>query len=119
MAVRVVVENNTERAIHVAGCGTLFQVALSSKRYRPAVAWITCLQVLTIPVGRSSYRMTVEARYNGCSRGPSHDLRACLLNGLPPPLPPGDYHATLFQVRHVVPSPPPITVRVKAPGSGT
>jgi hypothetical protein len=36
---RVVVENNTGRAIHVLGCGTLFQVALVSSTHRPAIAW--------------------------------------------------------------------------------
>lgn len=41
---RVIVENNTGHAIHVGGCGTLFQVALASKTYRPAVAWLGCLQ---------------------------------------------------------------------------
>jgi hypothetical protein len=65
----VVVENNTGRAIHVFGCGTLFQVALVSSTYRPAIAWPGCLQPFTIPVGESSYPVTVGARYSQCHQG--------------------------------------------------
>lgn len=116
MPVRVVVENNTGRAVHVAGCGTLFQVALTSKSYRPTVAWTTCVQTITIPAGQSSYRLTVRASYSECSQNARHDgLRACLPDGQPPPLPPGDYHAKLFQVRHLVPVPAAIMVRVQSP----
>jgi hypothetical protein len=35
---RLVVTNNTGRAIHASGCGTLFQVALTSNTYHPDVA---------------------------------------------------------------------------------
>jgi hypothetical protein len=38
--------------------------------------------------------------------------RACLPTRYPPPLPPGDYHATLFRLGHLVPVPAAITVRV-------
>jgi hypothetical protein len=54
MSGRVVVENNTGRAIRVPGCGTLFQVALGSNKYQPTVAWLSCLQMFTIPIGESS-----------------------------------------------------------------
>lgn len=113
---RVVVENNTGRAIHVSGCLTLFQVALASSTYRPAVAWPTCLQKFTIPAGESSYPATVEASYGECSPGlPQGAVRACLPNGRPPPLPAGEYRAMLFQARSLVPVPPAITVRVTPP----
>ncbi len=58
---RVVVENNTGRAIHASGCLALFQVELISGSYHPSVAWPLCLQPFTIPAGRSSYPVTVEA----------------------------------------------------------
>jgi len=113
---RIVVENNTGRAIHVSGCWRLFQVALTSNKYQPAVAWPTCSQTFTIPVGESSYPATVEASYSQCSPGRPHGaVRACLPNRRPPPLPPGDYHAMLFQVGNLVPVPPAITVRVTPP----
>jgi hypothetical protein len=113
MSGHVVVENNAGHTIRVPGCVTLFQVALVSSKYRPAVAWFTCLQTFTIPVGESSYPVTVEASYRECSPNrPQGGLRACLPNRHPPPLPPGDYHARLFQAGHLVPVPPAMTVRV-------
>jgi hypothetical protein len=54
ISARVVVENNTGHAIRVPGCGTLFQVALVSHTYQPAVVWPTCVQTFTIPVGQVS-----------------------------------------------------------------
>lgn len=114
---RVVVENHTGRALRVSGCWRLFQVALASSRYQPAVAWPTCAQAFTIPAGESSYPATVQASYSQCSPGrPQGAVRACLPNRRPPPLPPGDYHAMLFQVGNLVPVPPAITVRVTPPG---
>ncbi len=71
-----------------------------------------------IPIGESGYPVTVEASYSECGPGrPQGGLRACLPNGHPPPLRPGDYHAMLFQAGHLVPVPPAITVRLTPPGS--
>src|SRR6266487_4384768 len=118
MSGRVVVENSTGHAIHVTGCVTLFQVVLVNNKYKPTVAWFTCLQKFTIPVGESSYPATVEASYSRCGPGrPRGGLRACLPNNHPPPLPPGDYHAVLFQAVHVVPVPSAETIRVTPPES--
>jgi len=112
----VLVENHTEHAVHASGCLTLFQVLLTSSTYRPTAAWFLCLQPFTIPIGETRYSATVSASYNQCHQGrPQHGLRACLPGGRPPPLPPGDYHATLFQVGHLVRVPPAITVRVTLP----
>ncbi len=47
---RLIVENDTGRAMHVWGCGALFVVALTSSTYQPAIAWPLCLQSFTIPV---------------------------------------------------------------------
>ncbi len=113
MSGHVVIENGTGRAIHTSGCLTLFQVALVSSTYHPAIAWLDCLQPFTIPIGQSSYPVTVAASYIQCGQGrPSGVIKACLPGGHPPPLPPGTYRAVLFQSRHLVPVPPPITVRV-------
>ncbi len=118
MSVRIVVENNTGRSIHASGCLTLFQVALVNSRYRPSVAWFTCAQAFTIPIGESSYSTRVQASYSACSPGrPQGAVRACLPDRQPPPLPPGDYRAMLFQVGHLVPVPPAMTVRVTPPES--
>jgi hypothetical protein len=116
MSGQVVVENNTGHAIRVSGCVSLFQVLLTSSTYRPPVAWFTCLQRFTIPVGESRYWVTVWASYSQCSQGrPRHGLRACRPDGRMPPLPPGTYYARLFQVRNLVRVPPALTVRVTGP----
>ncbi len=110
---RLVVTNNTGRAIHTWGCGTPFQVALTSSTYHPDVAWPTCLQRLTIPAGVTSYRVAVSATYLICSGSQSPGTtRACLPGGGMPPLPAGKYRAMLFQSRHLVQAPPGIPVRV-------
>lgn len=114
---RVVVRNNTGRAIHTSGCLTLFQVALTSSRYHPDPLWLTCLQPFTIPVGVSRYRITVAATYLHCGDRPSP---ACLPGGGMPPLAAGKYLARLFQSRHLVQTPPGLRVRViaAAPAGG-
>jgi hypothetical protein len=90
MAGEVLVDNHTGHAIDVAGCLALFQVILTSSTYRPAVAWATRLQQLTIPAGQARYRVTLRASYSQCSQGhPQDDLKACLPGGRMPPLPPG------------------------------
>ena len=112
----VVVDNSTGHAVHAGGCGTLFQVLLTGSNYRPAAAWLLCLQPFTIRAGQSAYPVTVAASYNMCREGrPRGTARACLPGGHPPPLPPGVYHARLFQAPHLVAAPPAVTVRVTAP----
>lgn len=112
MTGRVVVENNTGRVVHAWGCGTLFQVALTSPSYRPTVAWNTCLHRFTIPVGQSSYRVTVAASYLQCGQSHSPGGTECPPGGRMPPLPAGDCRAMLFTARHLVQIPPGIAVRV-------
>jgi hypothetical protein len=117
MAGHVLVDNTTGHAIHVFGCGSLFEVALTSRGYRPTVAWRDCLQRITIPVGHTGYRVTVQSTYTQCGPGGRRDgLRACRPGGGMPALAPGTYQARLFQVRPLVPTPPAITVRVTRPG---
>lgn len=114
---RVVVRNNTGRAIHTSGCGMLFQVALASNSYHPEVSWLTCLQRFTIPVGVSSYRVTVAATYLVCG---DRQSPACPPGGGMPPLPAGTFRARLFQSRYLVQVPPGVRVRVvaAAPAAG-
>jgi hypothetical protein len=107
MSGSVIVENNTGSALHATGCTSLFQVALGNDKISPSVAWLACLQTFTIPVGESSYPVTIDAFYSWCS---SASVPPCT-DGHPPPLPPGEYQAMLFQTA-MVPTPPPIAVRV-------
>lgn len=113
MSGTVIIENNSGHPLNATGCGRLFQVALGNDKIRPSVQWLKCLQAFTIPVSESSYPVTVDASYLSCnSDGPQADLRACRANGQPPPLPPGDYRAMLFETGTLVPAPPPTSVRV-------
>jgi hypothetical protein len=114
---RIVVSNNTGRNIHTTGCGTLFQVALTSRSYHPDPVWPLCLQPFTIPVGVSSYRISVAATYLVCG---DRQSPACLPGGVMPPLPAGKYRARLFQSAHLVPAPSGVPVRViaAAPAAG-
>jgi hypothetical protein len=113
---RVVVENNTGHPVRAWGCLTLFQVILFSDSYRPSPAWAACLQSFTIPVGESSYPVTVDASYLQCLEHGTHGgVKGCLPDGRTPPLPPGTYRARFVQSRQLFPEPPAITVRVTAP----
>lgn len=108
----ITVENRTGEVLHASGCGGIFQVLLTSESYRPGPVWPACLGPVTIPTGRSTYPVQVEARYNICGQGGG--LRACGSGGAPPPLPTGMYEATAFELGKVVPIPSPVVVRVTA-----
>jgi hypothetical protein len=113
---RVLVRNRTGHALHLTGCVGFFQVALASRTYHPEAAWLACAQRLTIPAGRSSYRVPIGATYGECTQGPPQDgMLSCLPGGRPPPLPPGVYHTQFFQDRPLAAPPAPLTVRVTAP----
>jgi hypothetical protein len=109
---RVVVDNRSGRAVHTAGCGAIFQALLTSRTYRPSPGWPTCLEQFTIPTGQTSYKVEIEARVIACSQGtPSPGVPPCTASG-PPPLPPGHYAATVFELEHAVPVPAAVPVRV-------
>ena len=101
----VVVQNNTGRTLHATGCVSLFEVALANPRVKPEVGWLSCSQRFTIPIGTSTYPVRVTARFSFCGPPPC-------INGLPAPLPPGEYRAVLFRSTSVVPAAPPVDVRV-------
>ena len=113
----VLVENTTGHAIGVAGCGSLFQVLLTSRDYRPIAVWPTCLQLFTIPVGQTRYRVPVSASYSQCSQGRGQDgVKACPPGPRMPPLPGGTYRAQLLQSARLIRVPPAPTVDVIPPG---
>ena len=51
----VVVVNNTGAPLNYGGCGGLFAIALTEPGGVPDLAWLGCLQQLTVPEGESSY----------------------------------------------------------------
>ena len=106
---RVVVDNESGRPLHVSGCGSPFQVLLGNAKVKPTVAWLTCLEPITIPVGTSNWPVTISARYSSCGQG-AGPVRCD--HSQVPPLPPGPYRAVLYQSPRVVVPPPPVDVDV-------
>lgn len=113
MSGRVVVENNTGHEIPAGGCGSLFAVMLGNDAIHPDPIWPTCAQPLPIPVGETSYPVTVVATYNACDAAGDGGLQRCLPTGGVPPLPPGDYQARFFQSSPVVTPALPIDITVE------
>lgn len=110
---RLVVFNNTGRDLKVIGCGSIFQVALANDAVEPEIVWNLCAQEITVPEGESTYPVSVQARRATCTTGPApSSTPTCEPDGSPPPLPPGNYEARLYQSTAVVPDPPPVDVRV-------
>ncbi len=114
MTAQVVIENATGHPLDLTGCGSLFAVALARPGYQPQIGWPTCAQRIVIPSGRTVEHVTVMASYLECSSGAQTPptLPTCLPGGPLPPLPVGQYQATLFQSTQVGPAPEPIPVRV-------
>jgi len=113
MPAKVVVENNTGHEIHATGCHGLFGVGLNSAHVHQGLAFPSCAEAITVPVGESSYPVQVLAEYYECDAAGDQGLQRCLPGGGAPPLPPGVYQATLFQASPVVPAPLPIDVTVE------
>jgi hypothetical protein len=117
MRARVVITNNTRRELHVDGCLSLFRIVLRNDKIKPEAAWNACGQPFTIPIGESSYPMTVTASYPECSQDASAGIPACGADGHIPPLPPGEYDAQFIQSSHIAAVPAAIPVRVVSPRS--
>ena len=113
MSGKVIVTNDTGRALHGDGCLTPFLVELGNDRIVPNWSTPLCLQHFTIPVGESSWPVTVHGSLSMCSGdGPDGEIPGCLPDGNTPPLPPGSYRAMLLQDPHFVPTPSAISIRV-------
>lgn len=112
----IIVQNRTGAPIRVGTCHDLFEVLLANPTYRPSPGWELCLQYLTVPTGRSSYRVLVRAAYEQCTQAgpPSADSPRCTATG-PPPLPAGRYEAVAFAASPQLPVPEPVAVRVTDP----
>jgi hypothetical protein len=112
IAGRITVNNRTGQPIVFAGCGGLFQVLLTNPAHPASPAWPTCVQQLSVPVGVSSYPVTVAATFGQCRQvGASGAIPACTPSGMPG-LPSGTYRATTYESSPVVPIPPAVTVVV-------
>jgi hypothetical protein len=113
MPAHVVINNGTRQALHVEGCLSLFGIALGNDTVHPEGSWNMCARLFTIPVGESTYPVTVEANYQMCGSEPEDHLPVCGPTGAAA-LPPGDYQAEFLQVHKIAEAPSPITVHVTA-----
>jgi hypothetical protein len=111
---KVVIDNHTGHALTATGCLSLFQIVLRNANVHPQILWPLCAQRFVIPIGTSSHPVKISVTYLQCSDTgrPQGTIPACEHG--PPPLPPGDYQAVLFQNDTVAPTPPPIPVHVVA-----
>ena len=110
---RVIVINNTGKALHGADCFSPFLVGLSSKGIHDFAFANSCRQELVIPEGRSSWKSPVEASYGMCGHGGG--IIECWKHGGMPPLPPGRYVAKVTEAvdpPDLVPLPRPSVVQV-------
>jgi heat shock protein HslJ len=112
MTAHVVIENNTGHVIEAGGCGSLFAVMLGNEAIHPKPVWPLCNQPLPIPIGETTYPVTVLAAYQVCSPIAQGTLPLCTPGGGPAPLPWGDYQAQFFQSSPVVTPALPIDVTV-------
>jgi hypothetical protein len=112
MLAHIVIDNTTGHAIHAKGCGQLFELALESSSGPAASSWLPCLEILTIPIGKSSYPQTITASYSSCGGTGIPPVHACMHGGGAPPLPAGMYRVMFFQSSNIVSVPAPIPVRV-------
>lgn len=102
---QVIIENDTGSPMHVATCG-VYQAALANGSYRPNVVWPACATRTTVPLGRSTYPVTILARYHNCvpsNSPPCVDQQ---------PLPPGDYQIKVFASSPLLPLPAPVDISV-------
>ncbi|HWC34026.1 MAG TPA: hypothetical protein VG650_04270 [Mycobacteriales bacterium] len=112
LAGRITITNDTGKPLHVSGCRGLFQVLLTSRTYHPLPLWLDCLQTFTIPTGRWSQRVQVDAAYNQCDQGrATAGVPKCAPSGTPA-LPPGQYVARVFEQTTLLPRPASLTVLV-------
>ncbi len=103
--------------IRTSGCLYLFDIELVNDQVPAEVFWQDCYGSLpTIPAGVSTWDIPISASYKFC--GMSSGPRRCV-HGYPPPLPPGFYQATLFQVGSThFPAPATVGVRVTPAAAG-
>ncbi len=110
----VVVENNTSSPLPITNCDLDFQVLLVNDSYYPMPGWAGpgCARD-TLPVGRSSYKVSIEAKYNVCTAAHSAlGQPVCEEGGDPPPLPAGRYEATTYEGGLDIPVPQPVPITV-------
>ena len=94
----------------------MFSGALNNDKIHQEPAQAACGSNLTIPIGESSYPVTIPATFMVCNPNAQPSLNpACLPGMRMPPVPPGNYNAIFVAGSSVVATPAPIPVLVTAP----
>src|SRR5579875_494836 len=106
----ITVDNRTGHALHDSGCGTLFEVVLGNAAHPNVPAQLTCIRGYTIRPGVSTYHPHALTTYATCEVNGSPRCGRTS----PPPLPPGEYRAKVYEQGHAVPVPAAQEVRVRA-----
>jgi hypothetical protein len=89
-----------------------FQVLLTNASHPGQPVFQTCVYASTIPMGRSSFKVEIRARYNTCTEGPGTARSPRCTSQGAPPLPVGRYQATTYESSHAIPVPAPQAVQV-------
>lgn len=112
MNARIVVENHTGRPIRFAGCGSVFQLLLHGQHYAQSPVRPACAIPMSVPVGTSSYRVTILARYSACSPTAQPPDPACGPHDSIPALPPGRYEVSTAAAAGALPVPPDRSITI-------
>jgi hypothetical protein len=119
IAATLVVDNPTGRPVRLVdahGCAAKFAIALGNEKIPPQVSFFKDCggSPKVISVGENRLPFAVRTTYSGCASGPGPiGVPICLTSGAVPPLPPGEYRATLVDSSTQLPSPPPVPVHVQ------
>ncbi len=109
----ITVRNETGAPASASGCVDWFQVALVGNGVKPELRWLACAGTIELPAGTTRYPVVVHASYSHCNQLPP-DPPACI-GDQPPPLPPGQYKARVFEIFKAMAEPRPVTVKVAPP----
>lgn len=110
----VVVENSTGHALEITYCISPFAVSLQNRHAYQQSLLPACATIGVIPVGRSKHPVVSATTYSECTNTGSDVDRGSpsCVGGKPPPLPPGDYLASVT-VPEGVSSPEPVHVHIR------
>lgn len=109
---RITVNNNLGADIHFTGCGPIFRVLLVGSNQHPTPSWLLCASPITIPMGETTYPVSIAATYSECSATKGQGMPACMPDGSMPGIPPGKYAVTTWVETDQVRVPDPVTVTV-------
>jgi hypothetical protein len=119
MHATVVITNHTGHALEGTKCGAPFLISLRSERAYQEANFPLCAETYSLPVGRSTYPVTISSHFSTCTHDPNarlsddRSMPHCLAAGRLPPLPKGKYRAYVAGLPGAVSSARPVEITVK------